>query len=170
MFIKIEGMEPQFKVYKMMESVEGKIYIGKTKKPLQERMDNHRRSQLYADKHFSNVGWNNVTVEIIDIANNDEESAKKENIRISECYKNNKNLLLNKSNFFDFSHLYASTQFEPVTKYIYFSELDIFPDNRCFYCQRKMDEYCQDVFKFIKYNKYIIKQVDGARKYISKCI
>ena len=50
MFIKITGIEPQFKVYRMIESVEGKLYIGKTKRPLQERMKNHRYSQQYADR------------------------------------------------------------------------------------------------------------------------
>ena len=57
--------------------MEGKIYIGKTKRPLQERMKNHRHSQQYADRPFSDVGWNNVTVEIIDTANSDEELCKK---------------------------------------------------------------------------------------------
>ena len=71
------GIEPQFKIYKMSENIEGKVYIGKTKRPLQERINGHRSSKQYADKHFSNVGWNNVLVEIIDTANNDEELSKK---------------------------------------------------------------------------------------------
>ena len=94
MFIKIEGVEPQFKVYKMSESVEGKVYIGKTKRPLQERMNCHRSSRQYADKHFSNVGWNNVTVEIIDTANNDVELSKKEYIKITYCYTDKKTFIV----------------------------------------------------------------------------
>ena len=170
MFIKIDGIEPQFKVYKMAESVEGKIYIGKTKKPLQERMNNHHSSQQYADKHFSNVGWNNVTVEIIDTANNDEELCKKEHLRITEYFVQNKNLLLNRNNFYDIRRYAKNTAPEPVTEYIYFNEIDIFPTSHWFSCQRKIDDYQHDVFKFIKNNKYIIKQVCGARQYISNCV
>ena len=48
---------------------------------LQERINGHRNSKQYADTHFSNVGWNNVLVEIIDTAHNDEELSKKENIK-----------------------------------------------------------------------------------------
>ena len=48
--------------------------------------------------------------------------------------------------------------------------MNIFPDNRSFTCQRKIDYYSNDIFKFIKENKYIVKNVLGARKYISKCI
>ncbi len=170
MFIKIEGIEPQFKVYKMSESVEGKIYIGKTKRPLQERMNCHRSSKQYADKHFSNVGWNNVTVEIIDSANNDEELSKKESIKITEIFTNKKHLLLNRNNFYDYSHYTRKETTIEAPKYIHFSEIDIFPDNHWFSCQRKIDDYSYDVFRFIKNNKYIIKQVFGAREYVSNCI
>ena len=33
MNIIIKGTKPQFKIYKMIETVENKFYIGKTKKP-----------------------------------------------------------------------------------------------------------------------------------------
>ena len=170
MFIKIEGVEPQFKVYKMSESVEGKVYIGKTKRPLQERMNCHRSSRQYADKHFSNVGWNNVTVEIIDTANNDEELSKKEYVKINDCYTDKKHLLLNRNNFCDYSQNTKKVTTVEEPKYIHFSEIDIFPNNHWFSCQRKIDDYNHDVFKFIKNNKYIIKQVFGAREYVSDCI
>ena len=127
MFIKIEGVEPQFKVYKMSESVEGKVYIGKTKRPLQERMNCHRSSRQYADKHFSNVGWNNVTVEIIDTANNDEELSKKEYVKINDCYTDKKHLLLNRNNFCDYSQNTKKLTTTEEPKYIHFSEIDIFP-------------------------------------------
>lgn len=176
MFIIIEGIEPQYKIYKMSESVEGKIYIGKTKRPLRERMNGHRNSRQYSDKHFSDVGWNNVTVEIIDTANDDNELTMKENMRINEYYNKYKMLLLNRNNF------YSATPFNKIqnksfkkekeeeTEPVYFSEIDIFPDNHWFSCQRKIDEYNHDVFKLIKDNNYIIKNVCGARKYISICI
>ena len=102
MLIKIEGIEPQFKVYKMSENVEGKIYIGKTKCPLKERMKGHRYGKMPCDQHFSNIGWNNVTVEIIDTANSDAELLVRENKKISEYYGNNKVNLLNKNNIFFF--------------------------------------------------------------------
>ena len=170
MFIKIEGVEPQFKVYKMSESVEGKVYIGKTKRPLQERMNCHRSSRQYADKHFSNVGWNNVTVEIIDTANNDVELSKKEYIKITDCYTDKKHLLLNRNNFYEYSKYARKVATTEEPTYIQYSEIDLFPNNHWFSCQRKIDDYSYDVFEFIKNNKYIIKQVFGARKYVSDCI
>ncbi len=96
MRIIIEGIEPQFKVYKMTETVENKFYIGKTKNPLKERMNGHRHGnhgEKSADTHFSNVGWNNVTVEIVDIANSEEELKAKEEEQITK-YKSP--LMLNK--------------------------------------------------------------------------
>ena len=162
MFIKIEGIEPQFKIYKMSENIEGKVYIGKTKRPLQERINGHRSSKQYADKHFSNVGWNNVLVEIIDTANNDELS-KKEYIKINECYTDKKHLLLNKNKFYDYSQYARKESTIEVPIYIQYSEIDLFPNDRLSGCQRKIDDYSHYVFKFIKNNKYIIKQVFGAR-------
>ena len=96
MKILIDGIEPQFKVYKMIESVENKFYIGKTRNPLKERMNGHRHGnhgEKSADRHFSDVGWNNVTVEIIDTANDDEELKVKETEQI---IKNRSPLMLNK--------------------------------------------------------------------------
>ena len=170
MFIKIEGIEPQFKIYKMSENIEGKVYIGKTKRPLQERINGHRSPKQYADKHFSNVGWNNVLVEIIDTANDDEELSKKEYIKINECYTDKKHLLLNKNNFYDYSQYARKESTIEVPTYIQYSEIDLFPNDRLSGCQRKIDDYSHDVFKFIKNNKYIIKQVFGAREYVSNCI
>jgi len=169
MFIKIDGVEPQFKVYKMSECIEGKIYIGKTKRPIRDRMNNHRSSQQYADKHFSNVGWNNVVVEIIDTANDENELNRKEFIKINEYYKNHKSSLLNRNNYDAYTSFKSQLNKEE-GEYIYFNEIDIFPSNHWFYCQRKVDEHPCDVFRFIKLNKYIIKNVNGARRYISQCI
>ena len=96
MKIIINGIEPQYKIYKMTENVENKFYIGKTRNPLNERMNGHRHGdhgETSADTHFSNVGWNNVTVEIIDAANDEEELSIKEQEHI---LKNRCSLLLNK--------------------------------------------------------------------------
>ena len=96
MKIVINGTEPQFKVYKMTESIENKFYIGKTKNPLQDRMKGHRHGDhgdKSADTHFANVGWNNVTVDIIDTANSEEELRKKGEEQI---IKNRSDKMLNK--------------------------------------------------------------------------
>ena len=96
MKINIQGIEPQFKVYRMTEFVENKFYIGKTKKPLKDRMNGHRHGdhgEKSADTHFSNVGWNNVIVEIIDTANSEEELKMKEEEQIT---KHLSPLMLNK--------------------------------------------------------------------------
>jgi len=97
MKIIIIGTEPQYKVYRMYESIENKFYIGKTKQPLKERMNGHKHggsSCLSADNHFANVGWNNVTVEIIDVANDENELKIKEEEHIK---RNCSVLMLNKT-------------------------------------------------------------------------
>ena len=66
--------EPQFKVYKMTESIENKYYYGKTRQPIHLRMKQHREStKLACDIHFSNIGWNNVTCEVIEACKTEEE-------------------------------------------------------------------------------------------------
>ena len=99
MKILIDGIEPQFKIYKMSENIENKFYIGKTKQPLKERMNGHRHGGhdcVSADNHFSDVGWNNVTVEIIDFANDDLDLALKEQENIIKFTKENGDKILNK--------------------------------------------------------------------------
>ena len=96
MNIIINGIEPQFKIYKMTESIENKFYIGKTKQPIKVRMNSHRHGGhecVTADNHFADVGWRNVTVEIIDSADNEDELKIKEeqHIRTNAC-----ELMLNK--------------------------------------------------------------------------
>ena len=59
-------------------------------------MTGHRHGdhgEYSADTHFSNVGWNNVTVEIIETSNSDEELKIKEEELI---IKNRCSLMLNK--------------------------------------------------------------------------
>ena len=91
------GIEPQFKIYKMSENVENKFYIGKTRQPLNDRMKGHRKcdndDSTSADTHFSNIGWNNVTCQIIDVCNDEIELIQKEYdyIRKFSC-----DLMLNK--------------------------------------------------------------------------
>jgi len=97
MKIIINGIEPHFKIYKMSECIKNKFYIGKTKQSLKDRMNGHRHgghSCVSADNHFADIGWRNVTVEIIDQANNDDELI----LREEEQIKNNaSDLMLNKN-------------------------------------------------------------------------
>ena len=126
MHIVINGIEPQFKIYKMSENVDGKFYIGKTKQPLKDRMYGHRHSHgcIPADEHFADVGWRNVTVEIIDTANDEGEMDKKETEHIlknaNENMLNkhcniNKTINKNAKNFFDNGTLIALNTGESVT-------------------------------------------------------
>ena len=100
MKINIIGIEPQFKVYKMSENIDNMYYIGKTKAPLIKRMNYHRHTkgetQLYCDIHFADVGFRNVTVDIIDVANNDEELDTKEKEHIKTHYETDKLHMLNR--------------------------------------------------------------------------
>ena len=84
--IIIVGIEPQFKIYRMHENIKNKYYISKTLIPIHYRMSQHQISPIqHSDKHFSNVGWNNVTVDIIDTSNNNEELTEKEKYCIRGC-------------------------------------------------------------------------------------
>ena len=95
MKINIIGIEPQFKIYKMTECIENKFYIGKTKQPLKDRMNGHRHGHecIKADNHFADVGWRNVTVDIIEVANSEQELKLKEEEQIK---KHASELMLNK--------------------------------------------------------------------------
>ena len=92
----IEGIEPQFKVYKTSETIKGMFYIGKTKRSLKERMNNHKSCQSYSSKYFADVGWDNVIVEIIDVANDEKELSIKEVYHIIKNLKENKDNILNR--------------------------------------------------------------------------
>ena len=81
-----------------------------------------------------------------------------------------KHLLLNKNNFYDYSQYVRKESIKEIPTYIQCSEIDLFQNDRLSGCQRKIDDYSHDVFEFIQNNKYIIKQVSGARVYVSNCI
>ena len=117
MNIIINGVEPQFKVYKMTDSVESKFYVGKTKKSLKERMNGHKHGdhgEKSADSHFADVGWRNVTVEIIDTVNDEQELALKEREHI---IKNKGPLMLNK-HFFSTAHIWGNLEKINAKKYL----------------------------------------------------
>ena len=97
MKIIINGIEPQFKIYKMLDTINNKVYIGSTFYPLKARMGTHKNSKAKVDEYFSNVGWDNVIVEIIDTANDINEMKIKENEYIERSKLNNSVNLLNKN-------------------------------------------------------------------------
>ena len=70
--------EPCFKVYKMSESIQNKYYYGKTRQPFAMRMKQHREGKLNCDLHFSDVGWNNVTCEIVEACKDEDDMNLKE--------------------------------------------------------------------------------------------
>ena len=70
--------EPCYKIYKISENISNKYYIGKTKRPIDERIQFHMIGDLKCDLFFGGVGWNNCICEIIDYANNSEELSEKE--------------------------------------------------------------------------------------------
>ena len=96
----ISGIEPQFKIYKMSEDLNNKVYIGSTFYPIKSRMSAHKHANNKVDQYFSNVGFDNVTCEIIDFANNKQEMRIKENEHIENFRKNNPDHILNKNKAF----------------------------------------------------------------------
>ena len=76
--------EPCFKVYKMSESIENKYYYGKTRQPIHLRMKQHRDDKLFCDVHFGNVGWKNVTCEVIEACKDEEDMNLKEQKHINQ--------------------------------------------------------------------------------------
>ena len=78
MKIIFAGFETQYKIYKITESINWKYYIGKTRKNIHERMEGHKKGDLQSDLYFREIGYANITIEIIDSANDLEELAKKE--------------------------------------------------------------------------------------------
>jgi group I intron endonuclease len=58
------------KVYKLVNSVDDKIYIGSTCLPLPKRLYDHkqkaRKTILPCHRHFNEIGWNNVRIVLIE--------------------------------------------------------------------------------------------------------
>ena len=97
MKIIVEGIEPQFKIYKMEENVNNKVYIGSTSYPIKHRMSQHKQATNKVDSYFSDIGWDNVSVSIVDTANDKVEMKKKENEHIQLYKSMDQDKLLNKN-------------------------------------------------------------------------
>ena len=89
------GINERYIVYKLYDDV--KIYIGKTTLPIYMRINSHRHGKLRADKYFSEIGWDNVTFEIIDWSYDKKSLLMKEDNIIGQYYMMHKEKLLNKN-------------------------------------------------------------------------
>jgi hypothetical protein len=138
MNIKIDGIEPQFKIYKMTENVNNKIYIGSTYYPLKQRMSNHRTSQSKVDNYFSNMGWNNVFVEIIDYAIDSIEMKRKENEHIEKYRVSHADLLLNKNK------AYTGLSILEYGRYSYANKKDYYKN---YFMTKIVCDVCQSTFQ-----------------------
>ena len=96
MKVVTNGITERYKIYKMYETIEGKLYIGKTSLPIYMRINQHRHGKITADKHFSKIGWENVTFEIIDWSYDNGSALKKESNYISSARSTHHEKLLNK--------------------------------------------------------------------------
>lgn len=72
-------------VYKAVNKLDGKIYIGQTVKNINERFKGHLRGKTYFDKSLQKYGLNNFDISIIDSASCIEELNKKEEYWIKKC-------------------------------------------------------------------------------------
>ena len=138
MKIIINDIEPQFKVYKITESINNKIYIGSTFQPLKHRMSLHKCCHNDLSKYFSDIGWNNTTVEIIDTANDKTEMKRKEDECIKECRINNSKLLLNQRRAYvgsrrEYANNYYKTKYNQDNEY----RKNILSKRRKYYLNKK---------------------------------
>lgn len=83
-------METTYCIYKITNTVNNKIYIGKTKRRLCNRMSDHRYfakkgSSSPISRAISKYGWENFTVEVIETCASEEDMNQKEVDVILEC-------------------------------------------------------------------------------------
>lgn len=82
-------METNYFIYKITNIVNSKIYIGKTKRRLCNRMSDHRYfakkgSSSPISRAIAKYGWENFTVEVVEMCLTEEEMNKREALLISE--------------------------------------------------------------------------------------
>ena len=169
MKINIIGIEPQFKIYKISESIDGMLYIGKTKQPLRQRMYQHQKNpQLKSDEHFANVGWDNVVVDIIDVANDDNALHLKETEHIMQHSKLYKNSLLNKNSII-YERKIKGESYGPYSTDSLAQDKDAngLPS---FYAGKRIWDGNEDVNKFTKDNELLINSIPDCIIYVSECL
>ena len=114
MKIITNGIKERHKIYKMYENIEGKFYFGKTSLPIYMRINQHRHGKINADKHFSKIGWENVTFEIIDWSYDNENALIKESEYITMAKYTHPDKLLNVNS--TFWHSVFPLEFQPLIK------------------------------------------------------
>ena len=61
------------KVYKLVNSIDRKIYVGSTTQPLSQRLSEHKRDakrrSYYVYKHLNTIGWDTVRIILIETVN-----------------------------------------------------------------------------------------------------
>lgn len=73
-------------IYKLTNKVNGKIYIGKTERTIEERMGEHvRHDYIIVDKAIRKYGIESFIVEVVDSADSLDELDKKEQEWIKKC-------------------------------------------------------------------------------------
>lgn len=87
-----------YKVYILTNTVNGKMYIGVTKKPLSHRFLNgegyRHNKEFYAD--IQKIGWDKIDQQLFASNLTEEEAFNMERLLISELRKQDENLLYNK--------------------------------------------------------------------------
>ena len=70
-------------IYKIVNKINKKIYVGQTKRTLKERMEEHvRKNSIPVDKDIEKYGIENFDIKVIDVATNEEELNDKEKLWI----------------------------------------------------------------------------------------
>jgi len=97
MKIITNGIKARCIIYKLYDSINQKVYVGKTTIPIYMRINSHRHGKLNADKYFSEIGWDNVIFEIIDSCDDKTILAQKEEEQILKYHLMGRDKLLNKN-------------------------------------------------------------------------
>ena len=67
-----------FKIYKIINIINGNFYIGYTKQPLQTRLNQHCKSKMVISRAIQKYGINNFTIELIEQFDTKFEATQKE--------------------------------------------------------------------------------------------
>ncbi len=66
-------------IYVITNKLNGKQYVGQTQRPLKERIYEHRHGKvLYIDRVIRKIGWENFTVEVLEVCKTLEELNERE--------------------------------------------------------------------------------------------
>ena len=114
MKIITNGIKERCIIYKLYDNE--KVYVGKTTIPIYMRINSHRHGKLSADKYFSEIGWDNVTFEIIDWSYDNQTLLLKEDAQIRRHYMMYKENILNKNGIQFAMYNYFPSDFEKLAR------------------------------------------------------